>query len=460
MRFLLVFVCFAFFAKGEVDVQKLLVEGVQTRTEIFEKIEISQADKATFFNISLGKSELEITEEAIFDGFRFIAPEGAENMDFIWYFTAPRGWQGWYLCPVVGEFKRSFQGWYDADKVYRDLDGDDFEQRLRILQSLPAGYFESGKEYVLWFSRQGEAVKESVRGALQFVPTQESWSHQEIEESLGLQPQKLIKQVEALKSRGGEILLDSEFFTPDYARGRIDSVFFSRRQTRQFRGGFFITMKIGVPNCTSEPSLVEIEKRYGKADFVQTARETKELTEYQGGEEDEDLDEAVTTYYFDYFGFEVKEGKVVRVQSQASDFGSLREEAEDSFGVLSMKNLTTFYREKKEVGRLYYFRERDKQVLMVNEPPRGKYRSKNTLLEYQGDNSWVETKFYSDDRVASIASYRANLLSGASTGFYQTGEKKYEANYQGGQLHGKVTEYLEDGTVNRVREFRDGKLFE
>ena len=182
---------------GEVDVQKLLIEGVQNKTEVFEPLEIADLGKATEFSIQLGGTQLEIQEDAIFDGFRFIAPEGAEELDFVWYFTAPARWDGWYLCPVEGDFKRSFSNWLDGDKVYQKLDGADFKERLRVLQSLEAGYFESGKEYVMWFSSGADGKSEAVKGRLRFVkPQEDDWDHPAIEEALGLEPQPAEKQVE------------------------------------------------------------------------------------------------------------------------------------------------------------------------------------------------------------------------------------------------------------------------
>ena len=461
MKKILLFAFFSLPLFGETDVQELLVKGVQEKPETFQKIEVNGTKEAVDFSIQLGESQLKIKEDAIFDGFRFTAPEGAEELDFVWYFTAPEGWQGWYLCPVEGEFKMSFRNWLDGDKVYQSFDEGGFEGRLRILQTLDKGYFESGKEYVMWFSQQGLGKNGKVKGRFRFVtPSEDPWKHDAIEEALALKPLAADKQVEALQSRGGQILLDSDFFTKDYASGRIDSAFFTLRQTKQVGGGFFITMKISIPSCKTEPPIADIIARHGTADFIQTSKEARKITEHQGGQLDEDWNPNLTTYYYDYFGFEVVEGKVIRVTSQANNFSNLKGEEENSFGHLSMKNLTTFYQGKKEVGRIIQFREAGKEVLIVAEPPIGTYRRGSGSLEYLGNGKWKEISYYDDRSIARQLFYEENLLSGRSRGFYKGGKKRFEADYLSGVLHGQLLEYGEDGALQRRRNFKDGEVVE
>ena len=154
------------------------------------------------------------------------------------------------------------------------------------------------------------------------------------------------------------------------------------------------------------------------------------------------------------------EGIVTRVVSQASDFSQLRGEEEKSFGHLSMKNLTTFYHGDEEVGRMHYFREGAKEVLLTKEPPIGSYRRGAVSLEYLGDGKWKEKTFYQDQSLARELQYERHLLSGVSKGFYEDGGKKFEASYRAGVLDGKVIEYGKDGAVERSLLFEAGKAIE
>ncbi|GHC52538.1 hypothetical protein [Roseibacillus persicicus] len=446
---------------GQEDIQSLLVEGIQSQPDVFEQVALGQVGEASSFTVSLGDPALTLKEGSVFDGFRFVAPKNSGKLDFVWYFNAPGHWKGWYLCPVEGDFRRSFKSWLKGDKVYEGVDGKAEEGRLRILQTLQAGYFEEGKEYVMWFSRNEEGEDSPVKGKIAFMPAKgERWDYEAIEDALGLVPLPALEQVKALKSKGGEILLNEKFFDPAYGAGRIDSAFFTLRQTKNLEGGFFITMQIEVPACESEPLIADIIETHGPADFVQTAAEEKKLAEFRGGDPDA-VELGKTTYYYDYFGFEVMGGKVQRVVSQASDFSTLNPEKEGwSYGGLAKQNLTTFYHGEKEVGRLYYFREGGKKVVVAVEPPAGKYRNKLGTIEYFGDGRWTETSLFPDESVARVLRYEAHQLAGQAEGFYRGGGKSFVASYRAGILDGKLVEFREDGTVEREREFAQGELME
>ena len=253
--------------RAEEDLQKLLIEGLQSNPTIFEFIELNALGSPTDFEVKLGTSVLTLESGDKFDGFRFKAPARSEESDLIWYFNAPSNWAHWYLCPVRNEFKQSFRNWLNADKLYESFDQAGDVNRTRILQALDAGYFKDGEEYIIWF-RQIEVGDTRLTGRLLFTAAGDNWDHENIENALRLNPMPIEVQVKELKSRGGKILLDEEYFDKSYAASRIEDAFFDMRQTKHMGGGVFITMESAIPTCNNEPSFTEIRKRHGEPDFV------------------------------------------------------------------------------------------------------------------------------------------------------------------------------------------------
>lgn len=247
-------------ALAQEDTIETLLKKIQADSGKFERIEVDDVDQTVDFNLKLGESVVTLPSGSKLDGFRFKAPKDVEDYDFVWYFNAPKSWANWYLCPLEGAFERSFTSWLDADKLYKQFDRSGEEKRIRTLQTLDAGYFEAGKEYIMWFRKMDEG-NGRLSGRLTFKKSEEKWDHPEIEKALKLRAMPLNAQVQELKSRGGKILLDKEFFDTSYAKNRIDNVFFSIRQTKRLKDGFFITMEISIPNCETSPSFTKIRKR-------------------------------------------------------------------------------------------------------------------------------------------------------------------------------------------------------
>ncbi len=440
------------------NLKKLLIEGLQGHPELFQLVELEKASP-TDFKIELGESVLTLDGGDKFDGFRFKAPEGADQLSLVWYFNAPSNWGEWYLCPVKGEYKESFRSWFNGDKLYENFDKADEGNRVRTLQTLDAGYFEPGEEYIMWFRERGEGDNR-LSGRLSFATIEGNWEHQEIEEELGLSPMPVEAQVKNLKSRGGEILLDEEFFTNGYAASRMDSVFFGLRRSKQMRGGFFVTIQTAVPACDTNPSLLEIQERYGEPDFIQTGLERGAVVEHAGG--GVDYDPNIVTYFYDYFGFEVNKddpNKIVeRVMTHAHDFSVFTPKDEQaSFAQVGMKNLTVFFDKGKEVGRAYYFLEGGKEPLCITVPPVGSYRRGGEVLEYLGEEKWTRINYFEDESVARRISFENHRMNGKSEGFHRNGQRSFVASYKDGELDGKLVQYSEEGDVLEEKVFSKGK---
>jgi len=346
---------------GEIDE---FVRTLQENSEKFKFVKVNKRQKAVDFDVNLGDSAVTLPGEGRVDGFRFKVPQGVADLDFVWYFNAPENWGNWYLCPVEGEFETSFTSFLNAVKVYKKFDEAGKADRFRVLQSLSSGYFKEGKEYIMWFRNSEASGVGKVSGRLKFHKAKEKWEHKEIVKALSLEAASLEDQIKELKSVGGKILMDKEFFHLNYANNRVDNVFYSIRRTQRLRGGLFITTEFKVPSCETSPSIAEIRKRYGEPDFILTDTEKKSVRRHTGGHVEED--ENTITYYYDYFGFVVEKDDpkeiVQSVDTGANNFANLNsKKLEPSYGHLSMKNLTVFTNGGKEVGRMYYFNEGEKE---------------------------------------------------------------------------------------------------
>jgi len=437
--------------KGAEISQELLTKELRKSSNVFEALPIRNQNKPISFEIDLGSSSATINNDDEFDGFRFRVPKDAGNADLIWYFNAPENWGNWYIMPLSGEVSGGFTSWLDADKVYKKLDIVGEKKRIRILQSLDSDYFKSGKEYLIWFRKvkKGES-NQKLRGVISFATKKDDWDYENIEKFLKLEPKEIEYQAQVLESRGAKILLDKNMFDKDYAKERIDSVFFNLRNTTNLSGGFFITMEIEIPACHSNVSITNIIKKYGPADFIRTSEEEAKVLKHAGGTPKDEKDKPATIYYYDYFGFKVLKGDPTKnvdcVVTHANNFADLTpKDSKAYYAKIRMKNLTIFHINKKEVGRLYYFQETGKEPLIIKTPPIGIYKKEDETLEYKGDGKWIWKSFFNDGKLAREIPFKNHKMDGTATGYYHNGEKAFVASYKNGKVNGKVIQYSKDG---------------
>ncbi|MCH8156303.1 MAG: hypothetical protein IID18_00880, partial [Nitrospinae bacterium] len=415
---------------------EVLIEGVQGNPEAFELVKIDQSDQVVSFDLELGETTATVAGEFVFDGFQFVVPADAKGKDLVWYFNAPTEWGNWYIIPVEGKPGDGFRGWLNGDKIYQTFDVSREKKRVRILQTLSGENLKPGKSYILWFRRVLGSSGGKLRGCISFVKKSEDWDYESIEKVLGLKPGDVAAQVAQLDSKGGRILLERAFFQPSYAENRIEAVFFSLRNTKRMRGGMFITIETDIPICKTEPSYAAILGKFGEADFIQSGKELARLRKSWTDEADDSVDQSVTTYYYDYFGFEVQgeKGKevVTRVVSSANDYSVLKAgKSELSFGQVPMENLTAFQKKGKEVGRMYSFLEGGKKPFIIREPPIGMYKREGQELEYKGKGNWFLTMFSKDGVVAQKIPFTNHQRNGISEWFYPSGKPSFIVPYKG-----------------------------
>ena len=444
---------------GIAELQKALVG----RSEAFDRIELKGDGTATRFDAKLGTEMAEL-EGAIFDGFRFRCPENIKDRDFVWYFNTPGNWGEWYIVPVEGEPGRAFNDWIDADRLYQTFDRPAEKDRTRILQTLDGAYFKPGGDYIMWFRNTGKPGAGELRGIAAFSEKRDSWDADDVEKALSLKSAPAEDQVSALNSRGGLILLDARFFDKDYAKGRIDSALMGIRQTKRTSDGFFLTIQTFVPPCKTNPSLDEIIKQHGPADFIRTSEEKKRVRRHAGADDsEEDKDESdVTSYHYDHFAFEVdgdgKDRTVRRVVTFGCNFANEAPSGKEAtFGGIDIENLTVFHRDGKEVGRAYYFLEGSKKPLFITAPPAGEYRNGNQRLISEGDGKWKWETRFPDGKTARTIPMKHDVFDGLAKGFHENGKRSFTANYRNGELDGETIQFDEDGKETSRRSFKEGK---
>jgi hypothetical protein len=441
--------------------KEMMMDGVRATPAAFETIKPSGLGTPTTFKVKLGESTSSYKDKLIFDGFRITVPADLEGRDFVWYFNVPENWSNWYVIPAEGEVEGGFRDWLNADKVYQGLDVAQEKGRMRVLQTLDGNYFTPGKDYVFWFRQEAAGGDAELRVVLNFATRpadDKKWEHENLEKVLKLKPASAAEQVKEHGSRGGTIMLDTALFDKRDAESRIDDVFFNLRQTQRMRGGFFITMEMSCPPCRMKPTLAKIREKYGAADFIQTAEEARKVH----GKDDKSDEEAITTHFYDYFGFEIDpndpEEKVMRVRTHANNFSKLQPpDADGFFGQVNMKNLTVFHLDKKEVGRLYFFLEGGKEPLCIQEPPVGKYRNdEDLMLDYQGGGRWALLTL-DGDKVMRRIPFVEHRMEGLAEGFYENGSHSFKATYKAGNLHGEAIRYSEQGEITKRQRFRQGQ---
>lgn len=456
------------------ELQQELVKAIQTAPDGFEAFNPSEA-LFVDFDATLGVDTVTLSNGDVFDGIRVTVPAAAKGLDFLWYFNVSDNWANWYVCPVEGVSSSGFRNWLNADKVYTPYDDVEEAGRYRVLQTLTADYFEPEQSYVFWFRRGSGTGSGTLRGRLGFYPPEEKWDHEAVETALALELQDLESQVQVLGSRGGQILLDSTLYTRGDAQSQIDSVFWTLRHTRQTSDGFFTTMVVQGGNCAanSEPLYADILERHGIADCVITSDEEALVDAhnvYPDTESDpEDAEEstkdspATLTYFYDFFGFIVPKdnpmGKVTNISTQANDYSTLRGSGKGgTFGTLGLRNLTAFYSEGVEVGRIYYFLEGNKIPLVIQEPPLGSYHNGNQELNYLGDGRWLSKSYHRGGALQNTFEIADNRQHGAMYWYYPDGSLHYESQHEAGLVHGEVIQYDPSGAVIKTMQFERGKM--
>ena len=450
--------------RSEELTRESMISGVRAKLDAFDLVEVN-TDGLASAKVTLGETVSQQAEGPVFDGVRFKAPQKLKDRDFVWYFNGPTSWGNWFIIPAEGECEGGFKNWMNADCLYQEHDKAGEKERHRILQTLDGSYFESGREYVLWFRRVADdkGKDRALRLVMGFPlrPDGEEWDADTAEKALKLVPAPVPEQVAHLSSRGGQVMLDAALFDPGDASDRIMDVFTQIRHTSRHRGGFFVTMETAIPPCRRTPEMAQIIAKHGPPDLVISGSETRRVFPQKDRGDDDESDK-LTLHYYDYFAFETltddPKGVVQRVRTHASDFGAFRVPKTGLFArQASLKNLTAFFKDGVEVGRMYFFLEGSKKPVVITEPPAGRYLlDEDMVLQHEASGKW---QWLSEQ--AGVVSRRVLMenhrMNGLAEGFYPGGKPRFKAEYKDGQLHGEVVEFQPDGEVARRTRYVEGR---
>ncbi len=439
-----------------------LPDEIKKNPEPFQVVQIPDSDSLIKMDILLGETPLDFGEGDVFDGFRFTVPEGQKGKDFIWFTSIPPHWFHWYILPLDEQDKPGFEVYFPPVKLYKSDNRVRLRSHPRIFQTLDADYFTEGHSYVIWFRRtQPMMVDSKVNFRFAFAERpDEGWKHDHLEKILKLEPQPAKKQMNRFGSRGAKALLDKQLFDPAYGKNAA-SVLISQIEelttNPRSRGHLERTFQV----AQTQPSLKQIQEKLGKEDFFRSARESALLKESGSPLFRPGVEEALDTYYYDFFGFQVSpddpEQRVVRVVSHGLSFQVFpRKAASHRLVMLDSINLAMFYDNGKEIGRIYHLNDTRHKTVAIQDPPPGIYKRKGMQYDFKGDGILEFNVFYPSGNPRETLRLQDHLLHGECTSYFPDGQVAIQSHYQNGKLHGKHTQYAFPGAEPRVQMYGEG----
>ncbi|HEX8312317.1 MAG TPA: hypothetical protein VF614_13435 [Chthoniobacteraceae bacterium] len=425
------------------------------------------AGKAEAFSVPINENPIVVGEHR-FGCVRFVAPKESPR-DMVWAFSVPAEWAQWFILPASGSMT-GFTNWLNADRLYAGLPAT-IENPAR-LQTLSAASLKAGETYVLWFKEQRAMTEPAIlTGVINFLPPPrkekkekkeaKEWDAEAIEKGLGLKAAPAAQQAAYFKSRGGKALLDSRFFRPKYAAGRIDDLLLAVRSSKSFPSGMFVEMRISIPPCETDPPLAGVEKAYGPADIVLSAQERQLF--------DKDAPADEVAHYYDHFAFLVSEkagqSHILQVTAQAPNTSEVRPQQDGlTWSDMPMNDidLRVFYRDRKEIARVAFWGVKKAQLLSGKVPvdtfTRGtKADELREELKHLGTGSWEYRSTYPDGQPYRNAALQEHAYHGVIRDFYANGKPKAEATYTKGELDGVLKQWSKSGE-SRERRYRQGEL--
>lgn len=433
----------------------------------------TDADALEIRTVPLNRAPEVFDNGQAFAAVRFRAPDKS-GLDLVWAFSTPSEWRHWYIMPAEGETsRRGFKNWLNGDRAYL---GFDCSVKTPVtLQTLDADYFEPGREYLLWFSQNPHTpAPAELKLVLRFAPRPEAgngWDRAAVEETLRLEAAPADAQAAYFSSRGARVLLDRKLFHPDDATSQMENFLFTRRQTEFARDGYYITVESTCPPCHSSPKLADIIARHGHPDLSLSAAQQTRLRRLDGTKSDS-AEPLRDRHHFDYFVFETDpddpSGAVIRVSSQFFDTSSAKPTTgEGSGGTWTEATILghafrLFFKDGRETAR-YIDWDKPYATALSEAAPAGEYLRRYPSgepmekLVHDGSGAWTYESYYLTGPVYRRCSYVVDKLDGELADFFEDGRKKSEVHYRAGVLHGKLTQWAQDGRVLREQTFADGK---
>ena len=419
--------------------------------------------------VAVGKEKPQLFQENLTDhvftvagktysGFKFHAPV-APDLDMVWSFRVPPGWDAWYIVPQEGKMT-GFRDFHRIVKLFKEFPGAD--KPRPFLQALDAANLVPGKEYYIWFRTEADQPGSAFTAAMKFVPHRQSpWKGVTIAQALQLEAAPAEEQITLLRSTGGKILLDPEFFDAAYAKQRIDRMMVEKDKVDKSAPGAHYNIPADPSGaCAGAPSLVRIKEKYGEPKFLITADQRAaagaELTA-----EEKRQDVAV----YDYFGFAYTpadpQEKVRAVEISPFNADQILHKKDGLFfdeTVLARMHIRFFFKDQQEVGRVANWGDHGAKLL-TQEPPAGQYlrSGRSEELTYEGDGHWTYHSTFANGSTQWEMGANNYAWNGAAVLYYPNGNKRSEMTYQDGWVSGHIYDWDEQGNLTGHHYFEKGK---
>lgn len=341
---------------------KLFPELFQARAKEFPEVSVTEgSDPPGQFEANLRNAAFVLPDGRQGSAVRFRAPR-TPYLDLVWALSLPDSWCQFGCIRVADhagqEEKDNDEGYFAGDRAY--ISPTTPAGHSLFLQSIRYKRFTPGEEHLIWFVKnQADDSPALLRAVIHFTRWQRDneatpWNPSTIESTLRLRPASAAEDAAVLRTRGGQILLDPQFFDRPYAEDRIRALTATLRDRLMTGDQPQPAPPPQVPVSPTHPSLLAIQKAYGEPDLSVSARERSLINAHWPPEE-----RRLTRAWYDRFAFVYAEADpakaILWVETSAFNFVDSRPRAA-GLTYVSLSNfalpITLFFKDRREIARI------------------------------------------------------------------------------------------------------------
>lgn len=336
------------------------------------------------------------------------------------------------------------EGYFSGDRAYANLPTP--AQHSLFLQSIRYKQFTPGEEYLFWFiTNQANDSPAHLRAVIHFARWQRDneatpWNPSTIESTLRLSPASAAEDATLLRSRGGRILLDPQFFEQPYAEGRIKALTAALRDRLMTGDHPQAAPPPQAPESPTRPSLLAIQKFHGEPDLTISARERSLIHAHWPPE-----GRRLTRAWYDRFAFVYAEADpakaILWVETNTYNFSDVRPRATGlTYVSLSTFELpiTLFFKDRREIARISRLGGADVKILSGKIAP-GTYEQlirpgSKEELTYLGKGSWTYRWTTPEGNPHRTATLEDHAYHGPMIDYYSDKTERGRLNFKKGHL--------------------------
>lgn len=375
----------------------------QARAKEFPEASVTEGlDPPRQFEANLRNAAFVLPDGRLGSAVRFRAPR-TPYLDLIWALSLPDSWCQFGCIRVADQTDQedtdSVEDYFTGDRAYANLPTP--AGHSLFLQSIRYKRFTPGEEYLFWFiaGQPGDSLGH-LRAVIHFTRWQRDneaipWNPSTIESTLRLSPASAAEDAALLRSRGGRILLDPQFFEQTYAEGRIKALTATLRNRLMTGDHPQPAPPPQAPESPTRPSLLVIQKFHGEPDLSISAQERSLIHAHWPPE-----GRRLTRAWYDRFAFVYPEADpakaILWVETNACNFADVRPRAAGLTYVSPSTfelPITLFFKDRREIARVSRLGGADVKILSGNIAP-GTYEQlirpgNKEELTYLGKGSWI-----------------------------------------------------------------------